>query len=155
VKASQRTIDLIKQFEGLRLRSYQDQRGIWTVGYGHTGPEVGPHTVWSESQANLALVGRINAIAGILTGCIVPFVSQNQFDALVSLAYNIGQGAFRGSTLMKKLNQRDFEGAGEEFLKWDHNHDGTVNLGLRARRAKEAALFAEPDKPSFLAAPGQ
>lgn len=141
MKASQKAIDLIKQFEGLRLEAYQDQRGILTIGYGYTGPEVTPHTVWTEAQANLALVGRINAIAGILTGCIVPIVNQNQFDALVSLAYNIGQGAFRGSTLLRKLNQRDFPGAGEEFLKWDHNHDGSVNPGLQRRREAEQTLF--------------
>jgi lysozyme len=141
VKASQKAIDLVKQFEGLRLEAYRDTRGIWTIGYGHTGPEVRQGSVWTESQANLALVSRINAIAGILTGCIVPLLTQGQFDALVSLCYNIGQGAFRGSTLLKKLNQRDFTGAGAEILRWDHNHDGSVCPGLLRRREAEQELF--------------
>lgn len=141
MKASQKAIDLIKRFEGLRLQAYQDTRGIWTIGYGYTGPDVMPYTVWTDAQANLALVSRVNAVASLLTSCIVPLLSQNQFDALVSLAYNIGQGAFRGSTILRLVNQRDFVGAGEEFAKWDHNHDGTVNAGLLKRREVEKELF--------------
>jgi lysozyme len=140
VKASQAAIDLVKRFEGLRLEAYQDQRGIWTIGYGYTGPEVRQGLVWTETQANLALVSRINAIAGILTGCIVPVIKQTQFDALVSLCYNIGQGAFRGSTLLRLINLRDFPGAGEEFLKWDHV-DGKASPGLLRRRQAELALW--------------
>jgi lysozyme len=141
VKASQAAIDLVKQFEGLRLEAYKDTRGIWTIGYGYTGPEVRQGMVWTEAQANLALVSRINAIASILTGCVVPVLRQAQFDALVSLCYNIGQSAFRGSTLIKKLNARDFAGAGEEILHWDHNHDGSVCPGLLRRREAEQDLF--------------
>lgn len=140
MKASQAAIDLIKQFEGLRLQAYQDQKGVWTIGFGYTGPEVHQGLVWTEAQANMALVSRVNAIASILSGCIVPLLNQDQFDALVSLCYNIGQGAFRGSTLLRLINQRDFDEAADEFLKWDHV-DGQVNPGLLSRRVEEMHLF--------------
>ena len=138
--ASQKCLDLIKSFEGCKLQAYQDQGGVWTVGYGSTGPQIGPGTVWSQSMANMALVSRVNAIASILEGCIVPSLTQGQFDALVSLCYNIGQGAFRGSTLLRLLNQRDYAGAADQFLVWD-KVKGQVNPGLLNRRNAERELF--------------
>ena len=140
MKTSQRGIDLIKSFEGLRLEPYKDQAGVWTCGYGFTGPEVKQGVAWTLKQAEDALAGRIRAIDGILAKAIVPRLTQNQWDALVSLCYNIGQGAFRGSTLLRLVNQRDFPGAAEEFLKWDHV-GGVVNAGLLKRRQVERALF--------------
>lgn len=137
---SNNCLDLIRRFEGCRLIAYLDSAGIPTVGYGTTGPDIKLGTLWSQSQANFALVARCNAIASILDGCVVPVLNQNQFDALISLCYNIGQGAFRGSTLLRLVNTRQFEAAGDEFLKWDHV-GGVVSPGLLARREAERALF--------------
>lgn len=141
MQASNQCLDLIKQWEGCRLSAYKDQAGVWTIGYGSTGPGIDEGTVWSQSQANLALIVRVNAIASILSsGCIVPILKQSQFDALVSLCYNIGQGAFRGSSLLKAVNLRQYPEASDLFLQWDNVH-GQVNQGLLARRQAERALF--------------
>lgn len=144
MQASQTALDLIKQFEGCILTAYLDQRGIPTIGYGHIGPDVHIGLTWTQSQANMALVARVNAIANILNGCIVPILTQNQFDALVSLCYNIGQGSFRGSTLLRLLNQRDMAGAADQFLVWDKITVGGVKVldqGLLNRRQAERELF--------------
>lgn len=117
-----------------------DQKGIWTVGFGCTGGNIGPDTVWTQEQADSEVQGRLDAIGRIISGCVVPMLSQNQFDALCSLVYNIGPGAFRGSTLLRKLNGRDTAGAALEFPKWDHT-EGMENPGLLRRREAEKALF--------------
>lgn len=140
MQASQKALDLIKHWEGCKLQAYLDQKGIPTIGYGSTGPGIELGVSWSQSQANMALVSRVNAISSILSGCLTPLLNQNQFDAIVSLCYNIGQGAFRGSTLLRKVNQRDYVGAGEEFLKWCHVGK-EVSKGLLARREEEKSLF--------------
>ncbi len=140
MKPSDACFSLIKQFEGLRLKSYKDVGGILTIGYGYTGPEVHPETVWTESQANFAMLARCNAIASILTGCVVPVLRQHQLDALVSFCYNVGQNAFRGSTLLKAINQRDAVATAEQWLRWDHV-GGKVVPGLLRRREAELTLF--------------
>lgn len=140
MKPSQACLDLIKAYEGLRLEAYRDVGGVLTVGYGYTGPEVTPQTVWTEAQANFALVSRANAIGSIVTGCVVPVLRQGQLDALVCLCYNIGQAAFRGSTLLKAVNQRGKDRVAEEWVKWDHV-DGKVVAGLLRRREAELMLF--------------
>jgi lysozyme len=144
MRTSQNGIDMIKSFEALRLEPYKDSAGVWTCGYGFTGPEVKQGVAWTLKQAEDALQGRIGAIDGILKGCVVPLITQNQWDALVSLVYNIGQGAFRGSTLLRLLNQRDFKGAAEEFSKWDKEHRNGVLVedpSLLKRREAERKLF--------------
>lgn len=141
MKISQKGIDLVKEFEGCVLKAYQDPAKVWTIGYGSTGPDIKEGVVWVQSQANMALVARLNAISSILSGGFIqPALTQNQFDALCSLCYNIGQSAFRGSTLIKKLNERDFSGAADEFLRWD-KVKGVANKGLARRRAAERAFF--------------
>lgn len=137
---SQKCLSLIKQFEGCRLQSYQDQRGIWTIGYGATGYNIVQGTVWTQEQADYDLKYRLDAIGRIICKCVVPPLTQNQLDALCSLAYNIGQGAFRGSTLLKCLNTREWDKAADEFLKWD-KVNGVDNPGLLRRRQAERALF--------------
>ncbi len=140
---SQRCLDLIKSFENCKLTAYLDQAGIPTIGYGSTGPGIELGVTWSQSQANMALVARCNAIGSILNGCVRPTLTQNEFDALVSLCYNIGQGAFRGSKLLKAINTRDEEGIKQEWLSWDHIK-GVVVQGLLNRREAELELFLTP-----------
>lgn len=140
MRVSEDGLALLRRFEGLRLKAYQDQGGVWTVGYGATGPGIQQGTEWSEAQAEEQLQHRCEAISSILSGCVKPMLAQHQFDALVSFCYNVGQGAFRGSTLLRKLNQRDFPGAADEFLRWDKVH-GVPTPGLAKRRAAERDLF--------------
>lgn len=140
MNTSEDGINFIKSWEQLRLEPYKDSVGVWTCGYGFTGPEVKQGVSWTLKQAEDALLGRIRAIDSILKQCVVPVITQGQWDALVSLAYNIGQGAFRGSTLLRLVNQRKFNQAAEEFLRWDHA-GGKVLPGLTKRREAERALF--------------
>ena len=138
---SEACYNLIKQFEGCRLTAYQDTRGIWTIGYGATGLGIGPGVVWTQAQADWALSQRVEAVGRIICQAVVPSLLQNQFDALCSLVYNIGPGAFRGSTLLRLLNQRDFQGAAQQFMAWDHAGRAVIE-GLARRRQAEMTLFA-------------
>jgi lysozyme len=146
MKISQNGIDLIKHFEGLRLESYQDVAGIWTIGYGHTGPEVGPNQTISEAEAEQLLRKDLNRFEQGVASMVRVDIDQNQFDALVSLAFNIGLNAFRGSTALRLLNRGDLLGAAEAMTWWNK---ATINgvkrevLGLVRRRAAEAALFLQ------------
>lgn len=142
--ASQQCLSLIRQFEGCELTSYQDPGGVWTIGYGHTGPDVyaGETIAQEEAEALLAadvakVVSKLNIYIGYRG------ITQNQFDACVSLAYNIGTMAFGNSTLCKLLNEGEITAASQQFLVWDHVR-GQVSQGLQNRRKKEQALFLTP-----------
>ena len=145
-QVSQDGIELIKRFEGLEVQSYRDVAGIWTIGYGHTGPEVGPGMRISEGEAEQLLARDLERFEEGVAGAVTAPITQAQFDALVSLSYNIGVGAFRRSTALRRLNKGDFEGAAEAITWWNK---ATVNgrkrpvLGLTRRRAAEAALFLQ------------
>ena len=146
MRVSQNGIDLIKHFEGLRLVSYQDVAGIWTIGYGHTGPEVGPNQRISEDEAEAILRKDIRHFEDGVDRHVDIEIDQNQFDALVSLAYNIGLNAFRKSTALRLLNRGDFFGAAEAITWWNKATIGGVKreiMGLVRRRAAESALFLE------------
>ena len=131
---------LIQSFEELRLTPYQDQRGIWTCGWGHTGPDVVPGVTYTLDQCNAWFRADTQAACNAITRYVDVALTQNQFDALVSLAFNIGVGAFAYSTLVKKLNQGDTAGAADQFLVWDHTN-GVQNPGLLRRRTAERDLF--------------
>jgi len=143
VLPSNKCVELVKQFEGCRLQAYQDQGGVWTVGYGATGYGIGQGTVWTQAQADSQLLIRLNAVSNQVTAAVGQRVNQNQFDALVSLCYNIGAGAFRGSTLVRLINGRDYAGAADEFLKWDKVKQ-QADAGLLRRRMAEKSLFETP-----------
>lgn len=132
--------DTIKQFEGLRLHSYQDEVGVWTIGYGQTGPNIKAGLVWTQEQADAALEHYLFALEGVLEGLIDVPVNESQQAALTSLAYNIGTSAFAKSTLLRLLNTGDYAGAAERFADWCHT-GGRISVGLLARRTAERALF--------------
>lgn len=141
MNVSQVGVDLVKKWEGCKLKAYKDVGGVWTIGWGYTGPEVKEGLEWSQSQANMALIARLNTIARILSnGCVVPMLYQPQFDALCSFCYNVGITAFRGSTLLRKINQKDFKGAADELLRWN-KVKGQPVAGLTHRREDERTLF--------------
>lgn len=137
---NQAGLDLIKRFESCRLEAYQDIRGIWTIGWGHTGPEVTEGLVWTQDMADRFFEHDVSSVAGRLSLLVECPLSENQFSALVCFAFNIGVGAFAKSTLLKLINSGDFDGADDEFVKWDHC-DGKIVEGLLTRREAERDLF--------------
>lgn len=140
MKTSETGIDLIKHYEGLQLQPYICPAGKATLGYGHTGPDVVFGITITEADADKLLREDLHfAERGVETYARVP-LTQGQFDALVSFTYNLGVGAMRDSTLLKKVNAKDFDGAAAEFGKWVHG-GGRVLPGLIKRRAAEVALF--------------
>lgn len=152
------TIELVKEFEGLRLAAYQDSVGVWTIGYGTTaaaGLGITPRKgdAITEAEATRLLNMGLSKFGEQISGYIKVPVNENQYGALVSLAYNIGPGAFSKSTLLKKLNAGDYAGAAEQFLVWN-KAGGKVLKGLERRRAAERALFLRPvavaKKPTLL-----
>ena len=139
MQISQIGLNLIKRFEGCRLVSYADIVGVWTIGYGHTAG-VGPGQTISQQQADDMLQADVDSFASSLSKYIVAPVSQNQFDACVSLAFNVGTSAFAGSTLLRLLNKKDYEGAANQFPRWNRA-GGKPVAGLTKRRLAEQALF--------------
>lgn len=135
---------LLKRFEGCKLVAYQDQNGIWTIGFGHTGPEVVEGLVWTQEQADAQLALDAGwAVRAVLKSLDVA-VNQNEFDALVCFTYNVGSGNEAHSTLLRLLNGGNRVGAADEFLKWDHVRKGVVSLGLERRCEAERSLFLLP-----------
>lgn len=130
---------IIKQFEGLELKAYRCPAGVLTIGYGHTGPDVKPGMVITEAQAD-ALLARDCERFERAVERLAPVVSQEQFDALVSFAFNLGEQSLANSTLLKKHNAGDHAGAAAEFGKWI-NAGGKQLAGLVKRRAAEAQLY--------------
>lgn len=131
---------LTKQFEGLRLRSYQDSAGILTIGYGHTGLDVHAGQCISELEAeNLLRVDLQEAVACV-NRLLNRAIAQHQFDALVDFCYNVGGGNFERSRLLCKVNETDLEGAAGQFGQWINVNMKPVP-GLVRRRAAEAAMF--------------
>lgn len=136
--------DLIKTFEGLRLKAYDDGVGVWTIGYGTTiypnGVKVKRGDVITEAQAEVYLQHDLKRFEDAVNRSVLVPLNQNQFDALVSLVYNIGIGAFEKSTLLRKLNGGHYIDAANQFDVW-RMAGGKVMQGLVNRRAKEKVLF--------------
>ena len=143
MKTSANGINLICGFEGLELKAYDDGVGVWTIGYGTTivnGIKVKKGDTCTIEQAKSYMVQDLKKFESAVDTSVKVTITQNQFDALVSLAYNIGTGAFKSSTLLKKLNAKDFKGAAAQFDRWNRA-GGKVMQGLVNRRAKERKLF--------------
>ena len=140
---SQRGIDLIKQFEGLRLTAYQDMVGVWTIGYGHTGPDVKPGLTITQQQAEQLLINDLVQFERRVNDLVTVQINQNQFDALVSFSYNLGVGALQKSTLLRLLNAGSYKPAADEFPRWNRA-GGNVAAGLTRRRYAERQLFLTP-----------
>lgn len=139
---------LIKEFEGCELTAYRDGGGVLTIGWGHTGRDVEEGMAITQERADeLLLLDVSDAVHGVNALVKVP-LSQNEFDALVSFAYNCGTDidedtkaeGLGDSTLLRKLNEHDYNGAAKEFQKWNKDN-GKVVPGLTRRRLAEQALF--------------
>jgi len=159
LNVNEEAIDLIKEFEGFRAQAYLDPVGVWTIGYGTTaaaGVGIDPRDgmVITEADAGKYLMRAVNKFAAQIKPHITREATDNQFGAMVSLAYNIGPGAFNGSTLLRRFNSGDTAGAENEFLRWN-KAGGKVLAGLTRRREAERALFlADDDTPMFNPTPG-
>lgn len=138
-RTSQKGRDLITHFEGERLRAYRCPAGVWTIGIGHTGPDVTPGKTISREESQALLTVDLAKFEAELRK-LAPVTTQGQFDALVSFAFNLGEGNLAKSTLLKKHNAGDHGGAAAEFGKWVHA-DGKRMEGLVRRRAAEARLY--------------
>jgi len=140
---NQIALDFIKARESCRLQAYQDSGGTWTIGWGSTGNGITEGTVWTQAQADTDLqkrVTNVETVVSMKTSAVK--LSVQQAAACISLAYNIGLGAFGGSTLLAKILERDWMGAAKEFPKWDRVGTAEVK-GLLKRRFYEGALFLE------------
>ncbi|ATF92139.1 Phage-related lysozyme (muraminidase) [Cedecea neteri] len=144
MRMSKKGFALLTRFEGCELAAYQDPVGVWTIGYGWTKPvdglPVAGEMVITQDVADRLLSSGIMQYEKEVAGLISVDVNQNQFDALVDFAYNLGPGALKSSTLLKKLNAGDLAGAADEFPKWN-KAGGKVLRGLVERRAAERTLF--------------
>lgn len=139
-------LKLIKQWEGFKEKAYKDGGGVWTIGYGHT-TAAGPPTVSyglrvTEAQAAEILRRDIDSVEAAVERLVKVPLNDNQFAALVSFVYNVGEGAFAKSTLLKKLNTKDYNSVPKELMKWV-NDNGNRIQGLVNRRASEAGLWAK------------
>jgi lysozyme len=143
-------LSLLKRHEGLRLKAYRDVAGVWTIGYGHTGPDVHDGLVITGEQAEQLLLADVREAQDALSLVTVP-LTDAQKDALTSFIFNVGVGAFKGSTLLRKLNAGDYLGAADEFPRWN-KAGGRVVAGLSKRRADERHLFMF-DQPKPQVAP--
>ena len=133
-------ISLTKQCESCRLSAYQDLRGIWTIGYGHTGPDVHAGMVITQQEADALLAQDLEVAAEGVRRLVKVPLTQFQFDALVDFAFNLGVGSLERSTLLRLLNEGKYLLAGGQFPVWDHAGDKVVP-GLLARRDAEQRLF--------------
>ncbi len=157
MKINQAALDLVKKFEGKRLSAYRDPVGIVTIGYGYTnaagfGPGVQMGDTWSEAMAEAMLVEGLERFGAQIEPLFTRQPNENQFGAFVSLAYNIGVGAFSTSTALKRFNAGDDAGAAEA-LTWFNKAGGVALRGLVRRREAEKALFLTPAASSPAKAP--
>jgi lysozyme len=135
-------IKLIESFEGVRLTAYQDIKGIWTIGVGHTGTDVRPGMTITQAQAEQLLLADVAHAVATVNSCVTVTLNQDEFDALVDFAFNAGCGALEGSTLLKDLNGGNYTAAADQFEDWDHAA-GKVVAGLLRRREAEAEMFED------------
>lgn len=143
MKISQKGIDLIKKFEGCKLQAYLCPAGVWTIGWGNTSHAKAGMSI-TQQQAETFLKDDIKPIETLLNGMGINY-TQNQFDALVSWIFNLGQGNFKSSTMYKYIVARktDLE-ITDQMVKWV-NAGGKPLLGLKKRRAEEANMFLGKD----------
>lgn len=139
MRPSESCYAIIKRRESFADVAYLCPAGKWTIGYGHTG-DVKRGDICTPQKAQMLLEADAATAARFINEHVEVPLTQNQFDALVSLVFNIGTGNFLKSTMLSLLNMRLYDKAADEFKKWCHAN-GKVLAGLVARRAEEEALF--------------
>lgn len=148
MRTNEAGIEIIKTFEGLRLRAYKCPAGKWTIGYGHTGPDVHPGLEITKERAEELLRQDLLRFENQVMFLVTIPINENQFSALVSFTYNVGADidedtipeGLGDSTLLKLLNKGDFQGAANQFPLWCKSK-GKILPGLAKRRVAERKLF--------------
>jgi len=137
-------LELIKHFEGCELEAYKCPAGVWTIGYGHTkGVEEGDK--WSQDKADFMLQRELEEeYEQYVKDYVHVPLNQQQFDSLVSWTYNLGPVNLKKSTLLKKLNNSEYEEVPNQIKRWN-KANGEVLAGLVRRREAEALLFEAKD----------
>jgi lysozyme len=131
---------LTEAFEGCRLVAYPDVKGVWTIGWGHTGPEVVEGLVWTQEQADGQLLKDTQHAVDCVNRAVFFPITQGEFDALVDFTFNVGCSAFQKSTMLKLVNVGAFQAAAKEFEKWEYAGGKKVAELLRRRQAEEAVF---------------
>lgn len=146
VVASASLLAFIGHWEGSRNAVYLDIVGVPTVCEGHTGPDVKPGDVWSKERCDAILHKNVSRFSDAVLRCIKVPINQHHYEAFTSLAFNIGESAFCGSTLVRRANAGDLVAACEQILRWNRA-GGRVVQGLVNRRKAEHALCLKPMAP--------
>lgn len=133
-------LKIIQDSESLELSTYPCAAGVPTIGWGHTGPDVTPGLQITRARADELLRADLGSAEREILRLVKVPLTQGQFDALVSLIFNIGGKQFAASTLLRKLNAADYKGAANEFPRWNKAKD-KVLAGLVTRRERERKLF--------------
>lgn len=142
MRTSKKGIDLIKKYEGCSLKAYKCPANVLTIGYGHTS-NVQPNQIINQEQANEMLVNDLVHFETLVNGLKLP-INQNQFDAIISFCFNIGFAAFKKSSLLVAIRERNNSMIAHNFSLW---RNATINgkitplAGLISRRKSEADLF--------------
>lgn len=149
MKTSRSGIELIKRFEGCRLKAYQDSVGVWTIGYGLT-TAAGLMTVRkgltiTQDEADDLLSRSLVKYEAAVSKALKRSPNQNQFDAMTSICFNIGPGAFAGSSIVRNFNAGNLLAAANSFTLWN-KAGGKVLPGLVMRRDAERTLFLKPSQ---------
>lgn len=140
MKISDNGLDLIRAFEGLRLTAYKCPAGVWTIGYGSTGSHVKEGLTITQGWADALLRKDVERFEKGVDELVRVNLAQDEFDALVSFAFNLGLGNLETSTLLRKLNAGDYSAAALEFKKWNRAGE-KVLAGLTKRREAESRMF--------------
>lgn len=153
MKINQATIDLVKEFEGFRAKAYKCPAGVWTIGYGTTasaGVGITPKEgmTITEAEAERYLRAALDKFADQIAPLITAPTNENEFGAFLSVAYNIGPGAFKKSSALRLFNAGDKDGAAKALLLWN-KAGGKVLKGLTRRREAERKLFLTPIDGKF------
>jgi GH24 family phage-related lysozyme (muramidase) len=133
MKTNEAGLNLIKSFEGLRLEAYLCSAGIWTIGYGHTG-DVQEGYIITETEAEELFLRDLQNAESIVNDLVKVKLNDNEFSALTSFVFNVGLSQFSESTLLKMLNDQEYQKAADQFLRWNKN-------GEDRRRILERRLF--------------
>ena len=139
MRTSEAGVNLIKTFEGCRTTAYRCSAGVWTIGYGHT-TDVKEGMTITQHQCDVMLEVDIEQYENYVNDYVVVSLTQNQFDALVSWVYNLGPTNFRKSTMLKVLNDGNYDEVPYQMKRWN-KAGGKVLKGLVIRREAEAELF--------------
>ena len=141
MKISSDGLEFIKQAEGCKLHAYQDSVGVWTIGVGHTKGVVEGQII-TQGMSDAFLEDDLQDVYPCIEAHVHVPLSQGQFDSVCSWIFNLGCGAFKGSTFLNKINKQEWSEAAAQILRWDHAGDKKL-AGLTKRRQGESKMFLD------------